>query len=290
MTTSLYNPFSFFFLALLGSWIPGFIAAYCSYHKQLFHMQLICMIVGLISPAVIALIMIWGSPSLRTDFFMRLSVQNIPLNLLIFTIVLMPIVVLLATACSVLFGQPTSQFALAPDFKVMNGHALIGMTFLFIAPLIEELGWRGYGVDSLASCLNIFHTTLLFALFWALWHLPLFFINGYYQNQLWNMHIIYVINFFVSIFPLAFLMNWVYFSSGRNIWIIVIFHFIANLSACVLQTNQITKCIITTILAIVSIIVIMHHRKLFFDHAPLKENITARKKTWLTEKTALPGF
>jgi membrane protease YdiL (CAAX protease family) len=50
------------------------------------------------------------------------------------------------------------------------------------APAVEELGWRGYGMDSLRSCFSLFTASLYFALLWALWHLPLFFINNYYHK------------------------------------------------------------------------------------------------------------
>ncbi len=51
------------------------------------------------------------------------------------------------------------------------------MVILFLAPTLEELGWRGYGVDSLRSKFSLFKTTMLFAVIWGLWHLPLFFIQ-----------------------------------------------------------------------------------------------------------------
>ncbi len=68
----------------------------------------------------------------------------------------------------------------------MEGQFFISLLIMFLAPTVEEFGWRGYGVDSLRSKFNLFKTTMLFALLWSSWHLPLFFVNGYYQNELWN--------------------------------------------------------------------------------------------------------
>ncbi len=109
-------------------------------------------------------------------------------------------VLFLATTVSLLFGQPLDQFQLANQFMILQGQNMLSLGIMVLAPLMEELGWRGYGVDSLRSRLNLFKTSLLFGLLWALWHVPLFFIQGYYQNTLWNTSLVYVANFFISIF------------------------------------------------------------------------------------------
>ena len=264
-----YHPVRFFTITFLITWITWFIAAYFSYQLGMGGVQYLFMIPGLFAPFIAVLIMISGSKNgeIRKDFWNRLSLKKIKLSYLPVIFLLMPCSLFLATALSLLFGKSADQFLLSSDFKIMSGQILLSLLILFLAPTLEELGWRGYGVDSIHSMFNLFKTTMLFAVIWALWHLPLFFIHGYYQHELWNTSIVYVINFLVSILPATVLMNWMYFKNNRSITIAILFHFIFNLFSVLFQTEQFTKCIITIILIVVSILIIWFDKDWFF-HQP----------------------
>ncbi|MBE3138685.1 MAG: CPBP family intramembrane metalloprotease [Actinobacteria bacterium] len=142
------------------------------------------------------------------------------------------------------------------------------LVVLFLAPTFEELGWRGYGVDSLKRGKSLMKTTLIFALLWNLWHVPLFFIKDYYQYELIHMNFIYALNFVVSLIPASILMNWIFYKNGRSIIAIIIFHSMLNLFSVLLQTEQFTKCIITIILLVISAIVVWRNKSFFYE----KEN------------------
>lgn len=179
----------------------------------------------------------------------------------------MPCTILLATVASLTLGYSTDQFSVAKEFRVMEGWSFLGIFIsLFLAPLLEELGWRGYGVDSLRAYSNLFTTSLIFGVLWALWHLPLFFVKGYYQNQLWDLGILHVLNFFGSVIIVAFFMNWVYYHTGRSIPAIILFHSMLNLSSILSQTAPMTKCIATVLLLGVLIVILVQDKDFFFDN------------------------
>jgi membrane protease YdiL (CAAX protease family) len=261
-----YKPARFFLITFLITWISWFIAAWFSYQPGMQGLQLVCMVPGLLAPLIAVGVMISGAnnKALRKDFWNRLNMKKIKLRYVPAILLIMPFALFLATALSLLFGQSANQFVLSSEYKIMDGQVLISILILFLAPTFEELGWRGYGVDSLRSKFNLFKTTLIFAAIWALWHLPLFFIQGYYQNELWNTSIVYVINFFVSVLPATILMNWLYYKNDRSITAAILFHFLLNLFSVLFQTEQFTKCIITIVLLVISIVIILRNKAFFF--------------------------
>lgn len=267
-----YKPVRFFVITFLITWITWFIAAWFSYQDGMEGAQLLFMLPGLFAPFLAALIMILGAKNkaLRNDFAARLSLRKIKLATLPVILLVMPFALFLATALSLLFGQSAQQFQLSNEFQIMDGQVLVSLLILFLAPTLEELGWRGYGVDSIRSKFNLFKTTLIFAFLWALWHLPLFFIHGYYQNELWTTNIWYVVNFFVSILPATILMNWMYYKNNRSISAAILFHFVLNLFSVLFQTEQFTKCILTIILLVISMIVIVVEKELFFENSKIE--------------------
>lgn len=257
----MYHPVWFFSIVILSA------LALCPIAKRLEKFQLPLLFLGLSVPCLTALTMIYTTSNgvLIADFWERLLLFKIGAPYLLFTLLLMPCVICLATFVSLFFGCSAEQFFLTKEMSVMKGWAFFGIAIpLLLAPLIEELGWRGYGVDSLRAYFNLFNTSLLFGLLMSVWHLPVFFLKGYYQNELWNLGIIYVINFFVSVVAVAFLMNWVYYKTGRSIPLMVLFHGVLNLSSMTLRTEQFTKCIATVILCAIAAILVAYDRDFFF--------------------------
>lgn len=224
------------------------------------------MILTLATPAIAVFIMIYGSKNheLILDFWQRMQLNKINTSYLPFVLLLMPCVILLATTISLLFGKSAEQFKLSPHLDIFSTKIFLSILILFLAPTLEEIGWRGYGVDSLKCYFNLFNTSIIFAILWSLWHLPAFFVPGYYHNTLWKTSYIHTANWFISILPSSILLNFVYYQSNRSILIIILFHFVINLASMLLRTSQFTKCIATALLIICSIFVVATNQHLFF--------------------------
>jgi len=65
----------------------------------------------------------------------------------------------------------------------------------FVFGALEEPGWRGYAQEGLQRRMSVLAASLVVGAFWAVWHLPLFFISGTYQAGLgvgtaafWSFH------------------------------------------------------------------------------------------------------
>ncbi|MGB7447995.1 MAG: hypothetical protein WA892_02590 [Ornithinimicrobium sp.] len=64
--------------------------------------------------------------------------------------------------------------------------------------------------------------------------------------------------------PFVLLMNWIYYHSGRNITLTVMFHLSANVISQVLATHPDTEVIATGVLLLVTATVVWRDRHLFF--------------------------
>lgn len=105
---------------------------------------------------------------------------------------------------------------------------------------------------------------MIFALFWALWHIPLAFIKGYYHANVAESGVLYSVNFMVSILPFVMIMNWLYYKSGRNIGVTVIFHITAGFFNELFSTHPMSKVIQTGLLLLLTGWLLYRERELFF--------------------------
>jgi uncharacterized protein len=84
----------------------------------------------------------------------------------------------------------------------------------------EETGWRGFALPRLQKDHNALAATFILSLFWALWHLPLFwFIDGFMKMGTGG-----VLGWYFSILLGAILLTWLYNGTQGSIWIVAVFH------------------------------------------------------------------
>lgn len=265
------RPVLFYSLSTAISWLFWFVAAYVSHLMPAENLYIsiasILGFIGLISPMVIALLFIFKDTDLREDLLKRFfNFRTVRPVYLFLTCFLMLASILIAQAISLLFGYSASQFSISGHFSFSSGIFPVWF-LLLIAPIIEELAWHSYGTDCLRSRFNLFNTSLIFAVFWALWHLPLSFIKDYYQSNLVETGLIHALNFPLSLIPFVLLMNWLYYKTGRNVLVAIVFHTTAGYFNEIFSTHPDSKIIQTALLAILAIVVVLKERDFFFKRA-----------------------
>ena len=269
MTIEKYrHPILFYGLSIVVPWILWFVAAYMSHMEPSSNLYVIAQsvlgIIGLLSPMVIAFVLILSDSDLRQDFSHRFfNFKTINPFYIIVTCFLMVTSILLAQAISLLFGYSSSQFSLSKEFSFSAG-IFPAWFLLFMAPILEELAWHSYGTDSLRKRFNLFTASMIFAIFWAFWHFPLSFIKDYYQSNLVETGLIYSINFSISLIPYVLLMNWLYYKTGRNIIVAIVFHITAGFFNEIFSTHPMSKVIQTVLLLILTIVIVIKNRDFFF--------------------------
>jgi uncharacterized protein len=128
--------------------------------------------------------------------------------------------------------------------------------FIFIfGPLPEELGWRGYVLDELQERVNAVVASIVLGAIWAIWHLPLFFMNGTYQNEMgigtpsfWQFCIFAVV--------FSVLITWVYNNNRRSTLSAALFHFTVNLTGNLMEISPTEELIRNILLVIITIIIV----------------------------------
>ncbi len=264
-----FKPVKFYVITLVCTWVFWISAAVFSHipGESWYGVAMAFMFLGLIVPCVVAFCFVKksGSKALKDDYeekifgFFRINIWNVIAAMIIFTLVIFASILV-----SLLFGESTDQFAFAEDFSFSIG----GVPTLFLivlTALFEELGWRGYAEDSIAQYHSWFVESVIFGVLWGAWHIPLFFIQGTYQEMIFQMNPWYMVNFFVGTMPLGFVITWVYVKSNRSIFACSLFHFIVNFLQEQINMTQNTKCIETGILFVVAGIVVLCNKDTFFE-------------------------
>ena len=260
------HPVIFYLLSAIIPWTFWIVAGKLS-HKPGANVPVISVLgfTGLLAPMLIAFWLIHKDAGLKKDLGNRIfNFKNIKPVYLFLTLFLMLGSILLAQAISLLFGYSANQFTITGHYTFTSG--VFPVWFLLImAPIIEELGWHTYGTDVLRTKFNLFYTSIIFAFYWGIWHIPLSTIKDYYQSNLVETGTLYGINFLVSIFPFVIIMNWLYYKTNRNIIVPVVFHITAGYFNEIFATHPMSKVIQTGILLIFASWIVLKEKDFFFN-------------------------
>ena len=274
------HTYLFYFLATIIPWSFWGLAAYVSHSTYFSHPQdwaSLLAFAGLIAPVLIVCVLVYRDRRLMKDMLQRMvNLRSGKPVYWALTLFLMPASILLAQFVSLWFGYPVSQFGFSDQFSFTSG--VFPVWFLLIAaPIIEELAWHSYGTDSLCNRFSLITASMLFALFWGIWHIPLSFINDYYHSNLVETGWIHGVNFLLSLFPFVIIMNWLYFRTGRSILSAMIFHVTAGYFNEIFATHPDSKVIQTGLLTMLAIYIVLKEKHLFFDRlVPAAEHRIAR--------------
>jgi len=187
---------------------------------------------GGVGPMAAAIILLFtvNSPAERRDFAVRLlhprRIGPVWWGVIFLFTPLLTLGAFLLSA--LIFGTP---FRINPEGEFLSrslgGILWIALFTLFFGPVPEELGWRGYALDRIQKRHSALAAALLLAGVWAAWHLPLFFIQGSYQNSLTVGSLVFW-RYMLAILPEAVFITWIYNNTGRSILAAILFHFVTN--------------------------------------------------------------
>jgi len=118
----------------------------------------------------------------------------------------------------------------SPLYSVYGSQAVLmaPMVILFAFPgsLAEELGWRGYVLPRLQNKFNALLSSVIVAIIWGAWHIPLLIYFGDLSaNDIFG-YVVAVVNFI----PVAIIYTWIYNNTKGSLLLVTIFHIGQQLS------------------------------------------------------------
>jgi membrane protease YdiL (CAAX protease family) len=228
MKQKLSYPWSFFMLTFAWTWSFWGLAILSQRPMGEFPVPLLVALGG-VGPMVagIALTYLTQEQAGRHDYWRRVfDLKRIRLSWLAVTLLTVPLLTTLAIVLNLLTGGTGLSLESRFQSNLLNILPFAVFT-LFFGPVPEELGWRGFALDSLQVKYNALVSSLILGVLWTLWHAPLFFIPDSYQNGL----LIGTASFWWYMLDKTFqsvLMTWIYNNTGRSTLTAILFHFMVN--------------------------------------------------------------
>jgi membrane protease YdiL (CAAX protease family) len=226
----LSNPWLFFALTYGWSWlfwVPGALSGLSADEPAI----QVLIALGGISPVLfaVALTYITQDREVRRAYWERaIQFGRIKLRWYVVIFLTVPLLTALAALLDVLLGGSGGRLEAAKRFLSQPLAILPFVVFmLFFGPVPEELGWRGYALDLLQMKWSALESSLVLGVVWALWHLPLFFVDGTYQNSLGVGTLVFWI-FMLEVVPKSILITWIFNNNRGSTLSAVLLHFMDN--------------------------------------------------------------
>jgi membrane protease YdiL (CAAX protease family) len=160
--------------------------------------------------------------------------------------------VLVAVALRFIPGQGVDWAAQGQiDFLPNLGFGALLVWFLTFG-LGEETGWRGYALTRLQRGHSTLSATVILWVFWALWHLPLFF-------YLYDATII--VGFLLGLLAGAITFTWLYNSTGGSILLVAVWHAAFNfVTGCVTCKTGVAAALLSTLVMLWAVVLVLAAR------------------------------
>ena len=133
---------------------------------------------------------------------------------------------------------------------------------LFVVPLCEEIGWRGYALPRLIARHGAHRATAILGVVWALWHVPMFVGTG--------MAPLAIVAGLVMILFGNVVYTWLYRRTGGSLLLAWLFHFGAHLQnpTLALPQNAVPLYLLAAGWALLAIAVLALDRRAFEGRTP----------------------
>lgn len=197
---------------------------------------------GVFLGALVMTFRIGGGKALAGLARRTLDARLVPPRWWVIVLAWYPALTLLAALTVLIFGSPAPVDASLAIARLTDpaGFLLFLGFIMLIGPLPEEIGWRGFLLDRLLAGHGVLAASMVVALAWWSWHLPLGLLPGYFEAFSRQPDLVGQL---ASLMPTAIIYTWIYVSTRRSILAVIIFHFMGNLTGQMLEPSDATRLV-----------------------------------------------
>jgi membrane protease YdiL (CAAX protease family) len=208
---------TFFLLAYAISWL-GFLPTVLG-RDQLFGG--LNLLVAQFGPALAGGVVLWYTGGSVREWLGRIARWRVPLRWWVATLAV-PVVVFGTTSVGFALLGYQADLSRLPDPLTTFLPTLVGLSLL--AGLGEEPGWRGFGLPRLQSRYGPVGGTVVLGSVWALWHLPVFFVDPRSAHGITDPVVLagMVLLTAVGILLYSFFYTWIYNHTGSVLLMMVL--------------------------------------------------------------------
>lgn len=135
----------------------------------------------------------------------------------------------------------------------------VGAWLLFVLlALGEEVGWRGFALPGLQKNRSALSATLILGVFWAIWHIPVFFFHPG-LGQISETGAVGPIFWVIGILTQAVLYTWLYNSARGSILMVILLH--AGLNTVTLGGGENIAAIVGGLALLAAVIIVVVFRR-----------------------------
>ena len=226
-------PYRYLIITLVWTWLFWFGAVFTGQHFLEFP-AVIFSILGFLGPFGVAAVMVklgYWDGTLKE--FLKDCFDPRRLGLRWFLYIIGLVVVLVGAPVLIISAAFESSIAELINFS--PGFILLPAV---LAGAFEEPGWRGYAQEALQRKMSVLASSLVIAVFWGLWHWPLFFLCGYHHAALgFGSSAFWFFN--LSILAGSVIYGWLYNRAGRVAIAAVLYHTLGNFGRVVFAVDDI---------------------------------------------------
>ena len=202
-------------------------------------------------PMFSALILTWltgGSQGLR-ELFGRMTRWRVSPGWWLVAVAPLGLYLVVAAALRLIQGIPVDVVAMGQvDFLPALGLAALPMWILTFG-IGEETGWRGFALPRLQEDRSALHATFILWVFWALWHLPLFF---------YSYDVSILPGFLIGLLAGAIVFTWLYNSTDGSVLMTAVWHGAFNFTtACIVCKTGVIAAIVSTLVMVWAVFIVL---------------------------------
>ncbi|WP_255681425.1 CPBP family intramembrane glutamic endopeptidase [Natrinema sp. SYSU A 869] len=197
------------------------------------------LLLGLLGPGLsgVVFMKLQYTESAQKDFWDRVTnLRRIGLQWYLAIFLYAPVLFAIAAGIDIALGG-TGYFVADWVSQLTSNPAAFLPTLLFstLPPVLEELGWRGYALDQLQRTRTALAAGLILGVIWAVWHLPLFLIEGTNQHDAVGFLTTRFWLFMIGVVALSVAFTWIHNGTGGSILASILLHSWTNFT---LQTFE----------------------------------------------------